>query len=821
MLPDPKRSQGELRAAVAEVLAAAAMTTIGSNDVLAGEDVMRFAIERNQSLQSAAIRRADGTFWASVGPHASDWLPQPGGRSTESQIVVPLLADGERWGQLEVRFEAPQGFLSVLFSDQQVLAVLLITAACGLGFYFYLGRMLAAVKLDKAVPQRVKDTFDTLAEGVLLLDGESRVVMANRFFLEAQFGKVASDDALRQGHPVDSLGWESESGQRPSSEDLPWSVALQRGERILKTPLWLRDSTGVRRAWRANCGLIGDEGRGRPSGVLVSLDDVTELEHAKTAAELERQRADDANRAKSDFLANMSHEIRTPMNAILGFTEMLRRGRANNPEQARRYLDTVHASGSHLLALINDILDLSKVEAGQMQVERIECAPHRVIADVVEALSLRASEKNVGLRRVVDGPVPARILSDPARLRQVITNLVGNAIKFTEKGEVVVIERWLAAYGTVAARLEIAVKDSGIGIPTDKLGAIFDPFVQAESSTSRRFGGTGLGLAISRRLARSMGGDVVVTSEMGQGSIFTIIVDPGPVEDVNILSEGEALADVETRQVVQGAEWRFPPKRLLVVDDSAENRELVALVLRDCGLNVEQADSGLMAVDMVMANPPDMVMMDMQMPGMDGYTATRHLRAAGIRVPIMAFTAHALSGFEKEILDCGCDGFITKPIVIETMLEILGERLGGERIAAPTAAPNAAAMLTATALNASTVISATVPSHGPLEPVVSRLAASPRFAPIVARFAQRLPERLVELRAALNAGDTTAVSEIAHWLKGSAGSVGFDMFTAPARRAEIDARGGSLRDAAAAIQEIEALAARIEVPEIKTLAEQD
>jgi signal transduction histidine kinase/ActR/RegA family two-component response regulator/HPt (histidine-containing phosphotransfer) domain-containing protein len=808
LLPDPRRDEADARVALAEVIAAGAMGALAADDPQGLAEMLRFAQERNRSLLSAAVRRGDGSVYVDHGPHEA-WRPLPSGRSTDAQIVVPLMADGERWGQLELRFVEHASGLLGLASDPQARAIALVTLSCLLGFYVYLGRMLSAVSLDKAVPQRVKDTFDTLAEGVVLLEADGRIVMANHVLVEAVFG-----DAEHLTPDLDGCGWEDESGRRIAKDELPWWVSLRTGDRVVRKPLWLFSAhSGVRRAWQANCGPVGTPAPGaRPQGVLVSFDDVTELEEAKKIAEVERGRAEAANQAKSEFLANMSHEIRTPMNAVLGFTDMLRRGRVSDPAQARRYLDTVHSSGSHLLSLINDILDLSKVESAQFDIERIAFAPHRTISEVIDSLSVRATEKGIGLRRTIDGPVPAEIRSDPARLRQIVTNLVGNAIKFTERGEVVVGERWLPATGTSPARLVVTVADSGIGIPQDKLESIFEPFVQAESSTTRRFGGTGLGLTISRKFARAMGGDIVASSVAGEGSTFTVTLDPGlgETDAVTLLSPEQALAEAVAAAPVAAADWRFPPKRLLVVDDSAENRELVLLALQDCGLVVEQADSGRTALERVEAALPDMILMDMQMPDMDGYTATRLLRERGVTVPIFAFTAHALSGFEKEIVEAGCDGFLTKPIVIDTMLETLASRLGGERIER-SAGPgtDAGALLAARPV---APVAAALPADR--APVVSRLAGEPRFASLVARFAERLPARIAELRAAVDAGNGPEVADIAHWLKGSAGSVGFDAFTAPARDAENAARAGDLALAAGAVTEIESLAARIVVPAV-------
>jgi signal transduction histidine kinase/CheY-like chemotaxis protein/HPt (histidine-containing phosphotransfer) domain-containing protein len=826
VLPDPLALRAEGRASLAEVSAAGAMGALAAGDAGTVSRLLQFTIERNPELLSAAVRQADRTVFASFGPHEGAWQPMPPGRSTSSQLVVPLLAGSEQWGQLELRFEPLPTGIAGMAADPQLQAIAMITLICLGGFYLYLGRMLSALSLDNAVPTRVKETFDTFVDPALLLrigaparggrGASCRAVMANAAFC----GMVGEPFERLADRDMASFDWQDEAGRSLAPQELPWSIAADEARKVELMPVRLVGADGRRRAYLVNCGVVGAVAGRPPAGLLVNLNDVTELESTKAQLRDARAAADAANAAKSDFLANMSHEIRTPMNAILGFTEMLRRGRIRDATQARRHLDTVHANGTHLLALINDILDLSKVEAGQLEVERIACAPHAVIADVLEAMSVRAAEKGVALRRVVDGPVPAEILGDPSRLRQVITNLVGNAIKFTAQGEVVVTERWLAARPDALPRLSIAVADSGIGIPADKLGAIFEPFVQADTSTARRFGGTGLGLAISRRLARAMGGDVEVASEPGRGSTFTITLDPGPLAGLVLLEPQAALAEPAAAGPATTSEWRFPPRRLLVVDDSIENRELVALVLQDSGLVIAMADSGQAALDQVAQAMPDLILMDMQMPGMDGYTATRRLRDAGLKVPVLAFTAHALHGFEAEILAAGCDGYLTKPIDIDAMLETLGTRLGGTRVATgavPAERGEVGALLAAAGGDAVPVPTPAADAAPACEPagtaapsaIVSRLAGNPRLAGIVAGFARRLPERMLAMRTAFDARNGDAVAELAHWLKGSAGSVGFDAFTAPARRLEAAARSGEIAQAEAAIAEIEALAARV------------
>ncbi len=406
-----------------------------------------------------------------------------------------------------------------------------------------------------------------------------------------------------------------------------------------------------------------------------------EEEIAAYAAELElaNAAAQKATRAKSEFLANMSHEIRTPMTAILGFADMLldEPDIEHAPWQRIEAIRTIQRNGQHLVELINDILDLSKVEAGKLQVERVTCCPSQILTDVISLMRVRADAKKLPLSLEFDGPVPEWIKSDPLRLRQILINLVGNAIKFTLEGSVHVVAGLITnADGPTLFRIQVV--DTGVGLSQQQIAELFTPFTQVDTSATRKFGGTGLGLSISKRLAEMLGGEIAVTSAPGAGSTFEVTVDAGDLTGVRMLTSGAKSASA-ARTVTprppqisgdpETTENRLPciQGRILLVEDGPDNQRLIGFVLGKAGALVALAENGRIGCDMALGalhggEPFDVILMDMQMPVMDGYAATIHLRSVGYSGPILALTAHAMEGDAAKCLAAGCDAYLTKPI---------------------------------------------------------------------------------------------------------------------------------------------------------------
>ena len=388
------------------------------------------------------------------------------------------------------------------------------------------------------------------------------------------------------------------------------------------------------------------------------------LRRSNEEIEFARLAAEEANQAKSEFLANMSHEIRTPMTAILGYAELVRDDALAN-EETKEFVSTIRRNGEHLISIINDILDLSKIEAGRMTVERTPCTPHEIAKEVIEMFRRRADDRGIGIELALEWPLPRQISTDPTRLRQILANLVGNAVKFTEQGSISLTVRRATP---VSRQVVFQVRDSGIGMNAIELAEIFKPFSQADSSHTRRFGGTGLGLAISQRLATLLGGAISVQSRKGSGSTFSIDVDGGELA----LGEQIHSSDELRRRTRVPAEEAEPgtstcSARVLLAEDGADNQRLISHILGKSGAQVVVVGDGRAAVDAAFEAQEagaafDIVLMDMQMPVLDGYGATRELRERGYTRPIVALTAHAMTGDRERCLETGCDAFLSKPI---------------------------------------------------------------------------------------------------------------------------------------------------------------
>ncbi len=500
------------------------------------------------------------------------------------------------------------------------------------------------------------------------------------------------------------------------------------------------------------------------------------LEQREHELECAIELAERANRTKSKFLANMSHEIRTPLNGILGFTEVLLRDRQNmSTSEQDEYLDTIRRSGKHLLTLINDVLDLSKIEADQLQVENIACSPHQIICDTVSVLRVAATEKGIKLDYRWDSPVPDSVQTDPYRLKQLLLNLVGNAVKFTNQGSVLLVAR--IDNKRDHAQLVIDVCDTGVGIPADKLQAIFQPFVQADDSVTRRFGGTGLGLAIAKRIAEALGGDLTVTSVVGQGSTFTARVAVGSLASASMskLPTQHQGADIKRIDVVQRD---LRGMSVLVVEDGETNRKLIHLLLRRCGAEVAMVENGQLGLDALATRPFDVVLMDMQMPVMDGYTAAGKMRQRGFTGPIIALTAHAMSGDREKCVQAGCSGYLSKPLDADELYDTLSQLLVAKQ-PMPVGAGKGSETSDDVPPNVGVIRSA-LPTD------------DEEIREIVLEFINSFGNKLGEMQQAWDAGDSSRLAELAHWLRGAAGTVGFGCFTEPAGQLEQMARSGQL-----------------------------
>jgi len=676
----------------------------------------------------------------------------------------------------------------------------------------------------------VIEVFNTGAERMLGYQASEVIgrMRLDQLHLPQELREEAQRLETRLGQPIDPIEVLFEPVRRLGFQERTWTYVRKDGSTLLvnlvTTPR--RDSAG------------------RIVGYVGIADDVTEQVRYQEEIRRARDRADAANRAKSEFLASMSHEIRTPMTSILGHADILNLPDLT-PQRLAEARGAIQAAGRHLLRIINDILDLAKIEAGKLPMEILPCDPWTLAREVVAGLRINATRRELALTLEAAGPLPKQIQTDPNRLRQVLYNLVGNAIKFTEKGGV----RLIVSFDPSACRLSFDVIDTGVGMTPEQVGKLFTPFYQAERTHNA--GGTGLGLVISKRLAERLGGTIKVQSQRGRGSVFSVLipVDPAAARELVPKAELERIAREPIDAANESTLALFTTKligRVLLAEDTPEIRQVILFHLRRLGLTVEVVENGELAVEKALAGPPfDLILMDLQMPITDGYEATARLRASGFEGPIVALTAHTMTGERERCLRAGFTDHLGKPIDLNEFLTLMNRYLkpaprlvdqsdsptqlehptakalaapnqdAPASAAAPVAAANGAVLAAsrpeaadgrATSSSpppsddATAKMSATAVERGPnhsdsgmiplltveLKPGESRDDIG--LVHLLARYIQGLPAQATRLRDFWSQGDWQKVEQLAHRVLGSSGMYGLSDLNRIAARIEQAAR---------------------------------
>jgi PAS domain S-box-containing protein len=629
------------------------------------------------------------------------------------------------------------------------------------------GRIVGTVATFLDVTERVRSQEKLLKLSRAVENSPATVVITDRYgsieYVNPKFTEIAGflpEEAIGQNPRILSAGVQSKEFYREL-----W-MTITAGQEW-RGEFCNRKKNGEIHWEHASISPIRDE-KGTITHFVAVKEDVTERKRVAEELQKAKDAADAANSHKSEFLANMSHEIRTPLNAIIGFSELALSGDLGRRHE--EYAGKIYSAGKNLLGIVNDILDFSKVEAGKLKMEQTAFTLERAVADVLAVVQQKAQEK--GLRLAVELPpeLGGQLIGDPLRLGQVVINLLSNAIKFTEKGEVR-LSVGLKEQTVDRVALSFCVSDTGIGLSADTLARLFQPFTQADGSTTRRFGGTGLGLSISKQLVELMGGEIWATSEPGQGSRFCFTAWFG----IGMAAEAEAASAAADREPPPDLTGR----RLLLVEDNEVNRQLAIILLKGAGASVQVAVNGREAVEKVLAGgvPFDLVLMDIQMPDMDGYRATRLIRSDErfALLPIIAMTAHAMAAERLKILDAGMNDQVTKPIDSRLLFATLGRHLRQPAAAKPFS-----------------------PEEGPraLE-VIPRIAGLDMdgalarldgkrslYLWLLSAFLESEADTALALAKALDEGDRALAERLAHTTRGNAGNIGAIGVMAVAARLE-------------------------------------
>lgn len=610
-----------------------------------------------QSVQDTAIEKTECPCGTTLDHGKTQLFIQPGRYFkkfatepfVEECLVTPICSSGKKLGTFWLMLHNDANYFDS--EDARILKAM----ADYVEVYL---RANEAQQLLRNSEKFFRTTFDFALVGMCIARLDGKVMQANGAFCDIlgyDSDEISSLDFYSITH-MDDRERKRIEVQRMIRGDIQSFRAEKRYIRKDGSFVWVQNSISLVR-----------DLEGRPGNIIVVAQDITEEKNLQLALSAAKNMAEVANLAKSQFLANMSHEIRTPLGAIIGFTNLLQDPEISD-SQRLEHLQIVSRSAQALSQLVDDILDLSKVEMGHLEIENQRFSLAELISELTSLLKLKADDKGVGLKFVFENDIPSSIISDPTRLRQILINIIGNAIKFTDQGQITV----KVSYATESEKnfLTIRVTDTGPGISPEQQTRLFRPFAQADNSMSRKYGGTGLGLELSRRLGRALGGDVFLTeSEVGKGSTFVIRIETLPQSPDEITFSTFRSESSVPKQKPKSSDLNGV--KILLVEDSPDNQLLIKYILRKSGALLEFANNGSEGIDLAFQNKYDLVLMDIQMPVMDGYQATTELRKKGFDKPIIALTAHAMKEDRARCIRAGCNSHLTKPIDAHELIQTI------------------------------------------------------------------------------------------------------------------------------------------------------